>query len=1567
MNDLHSPNSVSQSEIAIIGMSGRFPGSPDLNTFWQNLCSGVESISFFDQGELESSSIDHTVFNNPNYVRARAILEGVELFDASFFGFSAREAEIMDPQHRLFLECAQEALESAGYDTETYKGAIAVYAGTKMSTYFLFNLYSNPDLLESVGSFQAVLGNDKDYLPTSTSYKLNLKGPSVNVQTACSTSLVAVHLACQSLLSGECDIALAGGVSVMVPQKVGHLYQEEGIASPDGHCRAFDAKAMGTVGGNGVGIVILKRLVNALADGDCIHAIIKGSAINNDGSVKVGYTAPSVHGQAMVISEAQAIAAIEPETVTYIEAHGTGTALGDPIEIAALTEAFRTRTEAKGFCAIGSLKTNVGHLDVASGVAGLIKTVLALKHKLLPPSLHFEEPNPKIDFTSSPFYVNTSLSEWKTNGNLRRAGVSSFGIGGTNAHVVLEEAPTVEVSSKSRSKQLLVLSAKTDSALDTATKNLVKHLKQHPDLNFADVAYTYHIGRTAFKYRRMVVCQNLEDAANALLTLDAKRVFTNFQESGEPPVVFMFSGQGTQYVNMGKELYESEPTFREHVNFCSELLKPHLGLDLRPMLYPTEEQTQAALQQLQQTAMTQPALFVIEYALAKLWLEWGVRPQAMLGHSIGEYVAACLSGVFSLEDALALVAARGRFMQKLPGGNMLVVPLEELEVQSLLGDQLSLATINGPSLCVVSGATEAVEQLEDRLAKQGINCRRLHTSHAFHSEMMNPVLEPFTLAVKKVTLNPPQIPFVSNVTGTWITAAEATDPKYWTKHLRQTVRFADGLHELFKQPERILLEVGSGRTLSTLAQQHPDKPACQIVLSSLRHPHEQRSDVEFLLTTLGKLWLSGIQVDWSGFYVHERRHRLPLPTYPFERQRYWIESQKQSENGSGSSVSLDKKSDIADWFYLPFWKQSVPPALLGHGDLAKRKSCWLVFVDECGLGYQIVKRLKQEGQDVTTVMVGEQFIKHQDNLYTINPQHCDDYDALLKELSTLGKTPKTIVHLWSVTSNTYTETEIEFFKKSQYLGFYSLLFLTQAIGKQNLTEPLKIEVVSNNMQEVTCVETIFPEKATLLGPCKVIPQEYPYITCKSIDIVISNSETWDDQKLVYYIVSELAAKSSETIVAYRGSHRWVQTFEPVRLEEPVEETPRLRNKGVYLITGGLGGIGLVLAEYLAQSVQARLILIRRSAFPERDEWEKWLATHDAQDEVSCKIRKLQELEKLGAEVLVKSADVANLEQMRSVMTQGYECFGEIHGVIHAAGIAGGGIIQLKTLETAESVCVPKVRGTQVLDFIFKNVKLDFFVLCSSLNSILGGFGQVDYCAANCFLDAFAHCNTSRNGTFTVSINWDAWQEVGMAVNTAVLLDLKESGENSLNKGILSKEGTDAFSRITYNSLAQVVVSTQDLQTKIEQNNAVAVSTALEKLVQTRLSKSKHPRPNLHNAYAVPRNETEQTIALIWQELFGLEQVGIYDNFFELGGNSLLAIQILSRLRDVFQVQINLHSFFETQTLADLADVIEQLHAQQDEEKKMQILMRLQHLSEEEVDAEIQKRILSLKELGGDDE
>lgn len=824
MSNLHSPNSLNDSEIAIIGMSCCFPGAKNIEDFWQNLQDGVKSISFFDERELVASGVDPTLLSNPNYVKAGGVLSDIELFDASFFDFSAKEAEMMDPQHRLFLEHAWEAIESAGYDTQTYEGLIGVYAGLGMNTYLLNNLAPNFNLLESAVAFQLMIGNDKDFLPTRVSYKLNLKGPSVNVQTACSTSLVAIHLACQSLLNGECDITLAGGVSVHVPQKVGYLYQEGMILSPDGHCRAFDARAKGTVGGSGVGVVVLKRLEDALEDGDCIHAAIKGSAINNDGSLKVGYTAPSVDGQTAVISEAQAIAGVEAETIGYIEAHGTGTALGDPIEIAALTQAFSASTQKQGFCAIGSVKTNFGHLDTAAGVASLIKTVLALKHKMIPPSLHFEKPNPQIDFVNSPFYVNTVLSEWKANGTPRRAGVSSFGLGGTNAHVVLEEAPDVEVQEsrgageQGRRWQLLLLSAKTSTALETTTANLAQHLKQHSDVNLADVAYTLQVGRQAFDHRRIVVCQDLEEAVKALESIEPQRVFTHYQQPCHRPVVFMFPGQGTQYVNMAEELYQVEPTFRQQVDICSDLLKPLLGLDLRQVLYPSEQQTEAAAELLQQTAITQPALFVIEYALAKLWMEWGVHPQSMIGHSIGEYVAATLAGVFSLEDALAVVSARGQLMQQLPAGAMLAVPLPEIEVQPLLGKTLSLAAINAPSLCVVSGATESVDALQNQLASQGVECRRLHTSHAFHSSMMEPMLEPFIEQFKQVSLQPPQIPYISNVTGTWITAAEATDPSYWARHLRQTVRFACGMQQLLKEPAQILLEVGPGRTLSTLAR-----------------------------------------------------------------------------------------------------------------------------------------------------------------------------------------------------------------------------------------------------------------------------------------------------------------------------------------------------------------------------------------------------------------------------------------------------------------------------------------------------------------------------------------------------------------------------------------------------------------------------------------------------------------------------------------------------------------------------------------------------------------------------
>ena len=878
-----------QDAIAIIGMAGRFPGAKNIDRFWQNLRDGVESISFFTDEELISAGIAPAILQDPNYVKAGSVLDGVELFDASFFGFTPRDAEITDPQHRLFLECVWEALEKASYNTETYTGQIGLFAGSALSSYLFANLYPNRDLIESVDNFQVLIGNDKDHLSTQIAYKLNLRGPSVTVQTTCSTSLVAVHLACQSLLNGESDLALAGGVSIQVPQTAGYLHQAGGIYSPDGHCRAFDAKAQGTVFSNGLGVVVLKRLDDALDDGDFIHAIIKGSAVNNDGASKVGYTAPSVEGQRAVILEAMALAAVDPETITYIETHGTGTALGDPIELAALTQAFRASTDQNNFCAIGSVKTNVGHLNAAAGITGLIKTIQALKHQQIPPSLHFTDPNPQIDFAHSPFYVNCTLSNWTTKGIPRRAGVSSFGIGGTNAHVILEEAPAIKASSASRPWQLLLLSAKTKPALEQATANLAAHLQRHPE-PMADMAYTLQVGRRPFEHRRMIVCQDRETAIALLTHSDPQRVFTHHQKPSSRPVMFMFSGQGAQYVQMGRDLYQSEPVFREQVDACSAILKPHLGLDLRHILYPSTEQTATAAQQLQQTAITQPALFVVEYALARLWMAWGVRPAAVIGHSIGEYVAAAIAGIVSLEDALNLVALRGKLMQQMPTGSMLAVSLSEKQVQSYLGKLLSLAAVNTPSSCVVSGPTDAIEALQEQLAAQGIACRQLHTSHAFHSHLMQPIWETYRLAVQSVALYSPKIPIISNVTGAWMTEANAIDPTYWSQQLRQTVQFSSGLSQLLHQPQAIFLEVGPGPTLGTLAKQHLAPDADQQVFASLRHPKVQQSDIAFLLTTLGHLWLAGVSIDWSGFYTYEQRRRLPLPTYPFERQRYWVDA-----------------------------------------------------------------------------------------------------------------------------------------------------------------------------------------------------------------------------------------------------------------------------------------------------------------------------------------------------------------------------------------------------------------------------------------------------------------------------------------------------------------------------------------------------------------------------------------------------------------------------------------------------------------------------------------------------
>ncbi len=1374
-------------DIAVIGMAGRFPGARNIGEFWNNIRNGVEAITFFTDEELAAMGVDPELIKNPNYVKAKGVLENIEYFDPDFFDYSTREAELMDPQLRVMHECVYEALEDAGYDPGSYHGSIGLYAGSYSNSLWMRQL--SDEITTHSGLLAVESLNDRDYLSTRISYKLNLKGPAVTIQTACSTSLTAIDTACQSLLSGKCRIALAGGVTITLQDQAGYLHEEGMVRSPDGHCRPFDAHAKGTVGGNGVAVVVLKRLADAVADGDNIRAVIKGSATNNDGSRKVGYTAPSIEGQAEAIRAAQAAAGIDPETITYIETHGTGTALGDPVEIEALKQAFGT--DKKHYCRLGTLKANIGHLDAAAGAAGFIKTVLALEHREIPPVINLETPNPQIDFENSPFYLDTKPGKWENENHPLRAGVSSFGIGGTNAHVVLEEAPQIRLTPGGRDKKLILLSAKTKGALDRASFNLAQYLTQNPGTNLSDAAYTLQVGRRAFNHRRMVVGITTSEIVNALSNPAGNpAIFTSACEDSSKHVIFMFSGQGSQYIDMGLDLYRTEPIFRQELDHCFEALNPLAGYDVKEILYPSDRSDKSdrsdRSDQINQTEMAQPLLFVFEYALAKLLMSWGIKPHAMIGHSIGEYAAACLAGVFSLEDALILVVWRGKLMQEMPGGSMLSVPLpvEELEPQLKSHGNLSLAAVNSSSLCVVSGPDEAVDAFAAMLKENGNASTRLHTSHAFHSHMMDPMLAPFGEKVKTITLNPPLVPYISNATGCWITVEQAVDPQYWVDHVRGTVYFNEGLVELLKDTKAVLVEVGPGRALSTFARKHKNRGDHQPIIHMVRHPGDKIADDYFLLQQIGQLWLSGVTVQWEEFYRHEKHCRVPLPTYSFDHRYFWKYGRKiqykhtaaEKEETPPTTVPWENiaekpnvRKPIDEWFYIPQWKSSPKISVSHPGSGAVGK--WMVFIDESDFGKSLVNRLKQGGAEISIVKAGSGFARLADSVYTLNPAKPGDYIDLFKILAIENKVPRKILHLWNTRQEDANYTNIDRILEK---GFYSLVFLAQAVGKQGITGELSVIVISSNMQAVLDNETGSPLHSTLLGACKVIPKEYPNIFVRSIDIVLPEPRSREEQKLLDLLMGEWAGEDKEQeeivdlAVAYRNNVRWAQFFNPVVLSSPQGLARRLREKGVYLITGGMGGMGMQLAGYLAKNVRARIILTDLSSFPEPDQWNKWVAEHGQEDTVARKIQRLREVEALGAEIIVVQADAADYSRMKTVISDIISRFGSLDGVIHAAGLPDGGIIQAKTREVMEAVMAPKIKGTLILDALLSefsgNRPPDFFVLCSSLSAILGAFGQVAYTAANVFLDSFARYKKSNPAapTLTVSINWDAWEEVGMA-------------------------------------------------------------------------------------------------------------------------------------------------------------------------------------------------------------
>lgn len=1571
--------SSAHQDIAIIGMNGRFPGAPNVETFWENLHDGVESVSFFTEEELIEAGCDPRQVRHSAYVKARPILppEDVAQFDALFFGYSPREAELTDPQHRLFLETAWEALELAGYDPSTYKGLVGVFGGSNISSYMM-SMLTNPQAVPG-DDYQMVIGNDKDSLTTNVSYKLNLKGPSFAVQTFCSTSLVATHLACQSLLHGECDLAMAGGVSIRVPVKAGHLYEEGGMESPDGHCRTFDAQAKGSMFGDGVGIVVLKRLDEALADGDIIHAVIKGSAINNDGSLKVSYTAPSIVGQSEVVTMALEAAGISPESISYIEAHGTATELGDPIEVASLTKAYRAYTDQTGYCAIGSVKTNVGHLDRAAGVSGLIKTVMALKHKEIPANLHFQEPNPEIDFEHSPFYVNTQLSPWESDGSPRRAGINSLGLGGTNAHVIVEEAPEREASGPSRPWQLLMLSARTPSALASSTQRLHDHLQTHLETPLADVAYTLQVGRKLMDHRRVVLCRDVHEAMSALDTPASApmQVLTGMEQRTDQQVAFLFPGVGERYIEVAQTLYRAEEAFRSTIDTCHVFLQKEYDLDLRGILQldqaaepeiGTAVDGKVDLQSLlgrggkaahaepTRTALTQPAVFVVEYALAQLLLQWGLKPQAMLGYSLGEYVAAALAGVFSLKDALRLVAGRAQLIDGVEAGAMLAVMLPEAEVRPYLDAQTDLAIQNSPTACVLSGSLASIERTEKRLLADDIACRRVETTHAFHSQMLRPLAEQVTELARSIKLHTPLMPYLSNVTGTWITDEQATNPAYWAEHMCQTVRFADGIGNLLEKTDCVLLEVGPGQALSFFAKQHP---ACtgtrrEQILPTLPSPHgQQKQDIHaFLLTTLGRLWLAGVPVDWSGYYAGEQRQRVILPTYPFERQRYWIsggassfsqiagavQEQKQVLAPAEILASL-KKEELADWFYLPGWKHAAPQLPAVFDAESETTLRWLLFADELGVAEQLRAQLLARGHEVITVTEGNAFARNSDTSFTLRPGERADYSLLLLALQELQQIPQRAVHLWSVTQSLSDLEPAARMAFALERGFYSLMFLAQALGEIDLDEACQIMVVSNELQDVTGSEPICAEKAVVIGPSRVIAQEYPLLSCRSIDLTVPTSPA-QRRVLMTNLLGEVLTPTKEPIVALRRTGRWLLTFDPVHIPaQPLTETS-LRQGGTYLITGGLGGIGLAMAGYLARTLQANLVLTSRRGLPPREQWEQILAEQGNEKGVGRQISQVLALEALGSSVLPLAADVASMSEMDEAVQKALATYGSLHGVIHAAGLPAVGLMQNKTPEQAAGVMAPKLEGTMALEHALRACELDFLIFFSSITSATGGGpGQIDYCAGNAFMDAYA---LQQNGSArrVISINWGEWQwnawDSGLSGYDEETQAFFRANRRAF--GISFEDGAEALQRILAQPFPEVIVSTQDFGVISQLSRSHTAATALEQFHQARENRPRHERPPMRNEYAAPQSELERTIVGVWEDILGIDGIGIKDNFFDLGGNSLVGIELITQVRKALHMQtLPSYVLYEAPTVETMAAFLsrEETPVEQQQEERQE--------------------------------
>ncbi|NRR24474.1 type I polyketide synthase [Brevibacillus sp. MS2.2] len=1501
-------------EIAIIGMAGRFPGAQDIEGFWSNLVNGKETITFFSQEELADSEMDPEMLSRPDYVRAKGYLENCERFDASFFNYSPLEAEVMDPQVRIFHECVWEALEDAGYCADTYSGLIGMYAGAASNLYWQ-SLSFLSDSSKLLGPFSANQLANKDFMSMQISHRLNLKGPSITVNTACSTSLVAVHLAAQALLNGECDIALAGGVSVSLPLKSGYQYQEGMILSPDGHCRPFDEEGQGSVPGNGAGVVVLKRYEEAVADGDHIYAVIKGSAINNDGTRKSAYTAPSVEGQVEVIQTAQQLAEVDFESIQFVETHGTGTILGDPIELEALRTAFGS---GEGVCRIGSVKSNIGHLDVAAGVAGLIKATLSLQHKLLPPTLHFKKLNPKIDLSDSPFVINSKLIDLSTVSDTLRAGVSSFGIGGTNAHVILEEAPTLLKSSKGRGSQLILISAKSESALDQSSKNLADYIRNNPDVSLADLAFTLQIGRKAFEHRRFIVANHTDELADILQTIGnekgkrSRKIFTSAIDQTDKKIVFMFPGLGNQYVEMGLGLYRFEPLFKKELDHCFEILDRYLDVSIKEWMFPQTDWEQAS-QKIKQIDISQLVVFIFEYALGKYLMELGVKPAYMIGYSFGEFAAACLAGVFSLEDAIRVIIRRGQLIKLTEEGAMLSVPMTEAELVPLLPANLSLCIVNGPS-CVVGGTKETVEQFEEQLKSLRQICIRLDTSHALHSDLMKPIKQAFAEEMKQIPLHPPLISFISNMTGDWITAEEATDPDYWARQLTDPIRFARGLQEILQEDALTFIEVGPDRNLSALLRYFIQRDSSHTILNIIRNPQEKVDDLYYLYTRLGQIWGAGHSIDWVKLYQYEKRNRLSLPTYPFEREYHWLDGNPfhlLNDKQIARKLIMQKKPHIEDWFYAPLWQQKVLPP---NAKLADQQT-FLVFANRDSLSNEVIRELSSTGQVPIVIYEGVEFAIDE-RAYTVNPTSSSDYEKLFVSLTENNIQIDHVLHLWSAGHKSSAPLDVLAFHKTQQTGFYSIMYIVRCIQRYDRHRVIRMAVVTNEAMAVTGQETLFPEHSPLIGLGHVIPQELQNIRHLTVDIQTAALEAAEDVKrMAQMVVEEFAHEISDRLIAYRHFQRWVPSYQPIKLTEA--KTDPFRKNGVYVITGGAGMIGWIIGSYLAKQYQATIAIIQRS-FPLKQEWTEWLKNHPEDDPRSMRIREMMEAEQLGATIEVYRGQVDDYPQMSHIIAEIEATHGSIHGVFHCAANMGDQFlnpIDQLNADLCQTIFQPKIDGLLVLDQVLEQKSLDFCLLMSSTAAVLGGYGFAAYSAANVFMDSYTNKRNKQHSVKWKTIDWEAWRnhekvEIGYQSSIGDLAMTPEEGIEALRR-VLS---VDRYHHLVH--------SPGDLEMRLDQwirfqgspeGNAVTVKSARKKRKNTSSMVD----------YEKPSNQLEQRIAEIWEEFLGIQEISTHDNFFDLGATSLTLIRMKSILDEEFNRQIPIVDLFANPTISSLAKRIQQ--------------------------------------------